>query len=754
MRKKISNILKNILLASILIFLFSFSLGGVISNTKTKEDASEEIDDCSHDHEQEEKLANVETDEILDDVKNATSYKICDNYGTYWIITFDSDDNAIMTYSSGTKSVYVPAGATYTGLDLNTNKMVSFTFCWGSGSLAYCNGATLVKMHEDVGSMYIKNYNDKPEYENKNWCANATHTYSVNQGVVSNATCEAAQMVEYKCAYCSQTTVRANGSALGHNTSRTGTFYGFSYATCSRDGWALTNGRLRATNLIDEASTSVTITIPITKSNATIYVAFSVISEENYDYLNIYLKLGNSVVGSVNATGEDEGDEHGFNNLAIGTYTLVVSCEKDDGGDADNEYYELEAIYIAEPGYINLPAPALAIPYGTSTYSFSFTSSTISSISVRSSNSNVTANRSGNNIILTKLNNLAVGSSFTVTISISDYPDHTPVTSSIDINIVRATPTITTKPTAPSMTYGNALSAYALTGGVASVAGKFAWTNSSTKPLAATSSASVTFTPTDTTNYNTVTFSISISVARLRITVPTTKNTTYNGSSQSVTSLLSNYSSTYVSISGTTSATNAGTYSVTFSLKDTANLCWPDTTTSAKSASWTIAKATPSITTKPTAPSMTYSHSLSEYTLSGGAASVSGKFAWTSGSTEPNVADKTANVTFTPTDTANYNTITFSISISVAKLVIQVPTVTQKFVFKNDVQGPKLYNEWYSISGNDDGYDAGIYYVILKLDDKDNTIWSTNTTDNQTIKWEIEKATPKIYTEPEVKSIT
>jgi hypothetical protein len=68
----------------------------------------------------------------------------------------------------------------------------------------------------------------------------------------------------------------------------------------------------------------------------------------------------------------------------------------------------------------------------------------------------------------------------------------------------RATPTVTTWPTASGITYGQALSDSTLTGGAASVSGSFAFTAPSTVPPAGTYSASVTFTPTDLTSYTTV----------------------------------------------------------------------------------------------------------------------------------------------------------------------------------------------------------------------------------------------------------
>jgi hypothetical protein len=84
----------------------------------------------------------------------------------------------------------------------------------------------------------------------------------------------------------------------------------------------------------------------------------------------------------------------------------------------------------------------------------------------------------------------------------------------------RATPTVTTPPTATGITYGQALSASTLSGGSASVPGGFAFTNSSTIPSSAgIYSASVTFTPTDTTSYTNATTSSSVSVSAKTITI-------------------------------------------------------------------------------------------------------------------------------------------------------------------------------------------------------------------------------------------
>jgi hypothetical protein len=86
------------------------------------------------------------------------------------------------------------------------------------------------------------------------------------------------------------------------------------------------------------------------------------------------------------------------------------------------------------------------------------------------------------------------------------------VTVSVSVTVNKATPTITTAPTASAITYGQALSSSTLGGGVGSVPGSFAFTTPSTTPSIGTASQSVTFTPTDTTDYNTVTISVSVTV--------------------------------------------------------------------------------------------------------------------------------------------------------------------------------------------------------------------------------------------------
>jgi len=90
----------------------------------------------------------------------------------------------------------------------------------------------------------------------------------------------------------------------------------------------------------------------------------------------------------------------------------------------------------------------------------------------------------------------------------------------------------------------------------------------------------------------------------------------------------------------------------------------------------TVNKATPTVTAWPTAATITYGVSLSTSELSGGAASVPGSFAWTTGATVPIVSNPGYQVTFTPADTSNYNTVLQNVSITVNKAdpVVNWPT--------------------------------------------------------------------------------
>ena len=77
-----------------------------------------------------------------------------------------------------------------------------------------------------------------------------------------------------------------------------------------------------------------------------------------------------------------------------------------------------------------------------------------------------------------------------------------------------------------------------------------------------------------------------------------------------------------------------------------------------------VAKGTPSIVTAPTATGLTAGQPLSTGVLTGGVASVPGSFAFASPASVAPPGVSQQSVVFTPTDSANYDTVTFSLAVS------------------------------------------------------------------------------------------
>ena len=88
-------------------------------------------------------------------------------------------------------------------------------------------------------------------------------------------------------------------------------------------------------------------------------------------------------------------------------------------------------------------------------------------------------------------------------------------------------------------------------------------------------------------------------------------------------------------------------------------------------------KDTVTITTLPTASEATYGDTLSDVTLTGGSASVDGKFAWTNGDQSVgNAGNNSFEVTFTPSDETTYDSATANVTVKVDPKSIQANDVT------------------------------------------------------------------------------
>jgi hypothetical protein len=185
-------------------------------------------------------------------------------------------------------------------------------------------------------------------------------------------------------------------------------------------------------------------------------------------------------------------------------------------------------------------------------------------------------------------------------------------------------------------------------------------------PNAGTANHAMIFTPTDTANYNTVTVQVSVTVnpaTPLITETPVAAAISYGQTlaDASLTGGAASVPGTFAFASPTTMP-NAGTASqpVIFTPANTANY-----TTVTVQVSVTVNRATPLITKAPAAASIIYGQPLSAATLTGGTASVPGKFAFASPATIPKAGTNYYPVVFTPTDTVNYTPVTVQVSVKV-----------------------------------------------------------------------------------------
>jgi hypothetical protein len=243
------------------------------------------------------------------------------------------------------------------------------------------------------------------------------------------------------------------------------------------------------------------------------------------------------------------------------------------------------------------------------------------------------------------------------------------------VTVTQATPTVSAWPTASAIANGQTLASSTLTGGTASVPGAFAWTAPATVPTLGTSSQSVTFTPTDAIDYNKVAGQVSVTANNSTTPTvsawPTAGAITYGQTlaSSTLTGGTASVSGAFAWTSAST-APGAGTppESATFTPSDTT-----DYNTVIGSVAVTVAKATPTVSAWPAAGAISYGQTLASSTLTGGAASVPGAFAWTTASTAPGAGTPSESVIFTPSDATDYNTVTGSVAVTVNKTT---PTVS------------------------------------------------------------------------------
>ena len=258
--------------------------------------------------------------------------------------------------------------------------------------------------------------------------------------------------------------------------------------------------------------------------------------------------------------------------------------------------------------------------------------------------------------------------SASITFAPSDTTNYNSVVGAVNLAVGIGTPVVTAWPAATGITFGQSLSASTLSGGTASAGGTFAFATSGATPGAGTYYASVIFTPTIAASYTTVTGTVAVAVSKAASSVtvwPVASGITY-GQKLSASTLGSGTATPAGAFAFATPLTtpNAGPYTaaVTFTPSDSA-----DYTAANGTASVTVSKAVPSITAWPGASDTVYGQPLAASILSGGSASTDGLFTFDSPTNVPNAGTNNAAVTFTPADTADFNTVGGTVSVTVAQ---------------------------------------------------------------------------------------
>ena len=263
-----------------------------------------------------------------------------------------------------------------------------------------------------------------------------------------------------------------------------------------------------------------------------------------------------------------------------------------------------------------------------------------------------------------------------VTFTPTDTNDYNSVTTTVTLTVQKATPTITWANPA-DITYGTALGASQLDA-TASVPGSYAYTPAPGTVLSAGAgqTLSVTFTPADTADYNSVTATTTLNVAQAQLTVTARdQSMTYGSSVPALTDTITGFvngddASVITGIPGlsttASSSSHPGSYPITV---DVSGLSAANYWFAAQDGTLTVGMATPVLSWANPA-DITYGTALGATQLDA-TASVPGSFAYTPapGAVLPAGADQTLSVTFTPTDTNDYNSVAASVTLNVQKAI-------------------------------------------------------------------------------------
>jgi hypothetical protein len=210
----------------------------------------------------------------------------------------------------------------------------------------------------------------------------------------------------------------------------------------------------------------------------------------------------------------------------------------------------------------------------------------------------------------------------------------------------------------------------------------------------------VLFTPTDSGNYTTASANVTVHVMQAtpfltwNAPVAIAYGTALGASHLNATvNVAGNF--TYTPAAGTVLPAGNHTLNVLFTPTDSGNY-----TTASIDVAIEVAKAAPFILTIPTAAGLNFGQTLADASLSGGAANVSGSFAFASPGTQPSAGNSTHAVIFTPTDSGNYTIASGNVTVSVLQATPSLIWNTLPAIAYGTALGASQLNATPNIAGN------------------------------------------------------
>lgn len=350
--------------------------------------------------------------------------------------------------------------------------------------------------------------------------------------------------------------------------------------------------------------------------------------------------------------------------LSDGTVTITASQEGNDKYNAATPVAQTIVISKASVSITTVPTAA-AITYGQSLSASELTNGEASVEGTFAWAAPETTPESGS-------------STYTVNFTPTQSGIYASASTLVTVTINKATPVISTWPTASDITIAQALSDATLTGGSVDVEGNFAWKNPTENRLKPGEyQRTVVFTPSNS-NYNSVEELVNVTVVNVlaKITENPTAvaaNPVY-GITLADVELQGGAANVAGAFSWADEATvpTAGThdYAVVFTPEDlelysAVNL----------EVSLTIGQAPTTVTTAPTATAISFGEAIGTSTLEGGEGSMPGSFAWADATIVPDSrGEHSYAVIFTPDD-PNFATSTADVTVTVNKATAQIITI-------------------------------------------------------------------------------